>query len=153
MVTDDDLLRIQEMFMTMFILSYHGRIPSHIILDCDDTNVDTYGCQEQSLFNGYYDNNCHMPLMVFEGYSGKMILPLLKPRRKNKAASFEDTIMWLIACLREVWPNTIITVRGDSHFCSHELMEWACLYNRKVFFITGVAKITYSWIILLLKMS
>ena len=140
MVTDDDLLRIQEMFVTMFILSYHGRIPSHIILDCDDTNVDTYGCQEQSLFNGYYDNNCHMPLMVFEGYSGKMTLPLLKPGRKNKAASFEDTIMWLIACLREVWSNTIITVRGDSHFCSHELMEWACLYNRKVFFITGVAK-------------
>ena len=53
MVTDDDLLRIQEMFVTMFILSYHGRIPSHVILDCDDTNMDTYGCQEQSLFNGY----------------------------------------------------------------------------------------------------
>ena len=140
MVTDDDLLRIQEMFVTMFILSYHGRIPSHVILDCDDTNMDTYGCQEQSLFNGYYDSNCYMPLMVFEGYSGKMILPLLKPGRKNKAASFEDTIMWLIACLREVWPNTIFTVRGDSHFCSHALMEWACLYNRKVFFITGVAK-------------
>ena len=140
MVTDEDLLRIQEMFVTMFILSYNGRVPCHVILDCDDTNVDTYGCQEQSFFNGYYDSYCYMPLMVFEGYSGKMILPLLKPGRKNKAVSFEDTILWLIACLREVWPKTIIIVRGDSHFCSHELMDWATLYDRRVFFITGLAR-------------
>lgn len=140
MVTDEDLLRIQEMFVTMFILSYEGRVPSHIILDCDDTNVDTYGCQEQSFFNGYYDSYCYMPLMVFEGYSGKMILPLLKPGRKNKAVSFEDTILWLIARLREVWPKTVIMVRGDSHFCSHELMDWATLYDRKVLFITGLAR-------------
>ena len=140
MVSDEDLLRVQEMFVTMFVLSYGGKAPGHIILDCDDTNVDTYGCQEQSLFNAYYDSYCYMPLMVFEGYSGKMILPLLKPGRKNKAVSFEDTILWLIACLREAWPKTIITVRGDSHFCSHELMDWACLNDRRVFFITGLAR-------------
>ena len=140
MVTDEDLLRVQEMFVTMFVLSYGGKAPGHIILDCDDTNVDTYGCQEQSLFNAYYDSYCYMPLMVFEGYSGKMILPLLKPGRKNKAVSFEDTILWLIACLREAWPKTIITVRGDSHFCSHELMDWACLNDRRVFIITGLAR-------------
>ena len=103
MVTDEDLLRIQEMFVTMFVLSYKGRAPSHIILDCDDTNVDTYGCQELTLFNAYYDSYCYMPLMVFEGYSGKMILPLLKPGRRNKAVSFEETILWLIAILREAW--------------------------------------------------
>ena len=140
MVTDEDLLRIQEMFVTMFILSYGGRVPSHVILDCDDTNVDTYGCQEQTFFNAYYDSYCYMPLMVFEGYSGRMILPLLKPGRRNKAVSFEDTIMWLIACLREVWPKTVITVRGDSHFCSHELMDWAMLHDRRVLFVTGLAR-------------
>ena len=140
MVTDEDLVRIQEMFVTLFIMSYNGNASRHIILDCDDTNVDTYGCQEQTLFNGYYDSYCYMPLMVFEGHSGKMILPLLKPGRSSKAASFEDTILWLIACLREAWPETIITVRGDSHFCSHELMDWASLNDRKVFFITGLAR-------------
>ena len=140
MVTDEDLVRIQEMFVTLFIMSYNGNAPRHIILDCDDTNVDTYGCQELTFFNGYYDSYCYMPLMVFEGHSGKMILPLLKPGRSSKAASFEDTILWLIACLREAWPETIITVRGDSHFCSHELMDWASLNDRKVFFITGLAR-------------
>ena len=52
------------MFVTLFIMSYNGNAPRHIILDCDDTNVDTYGCQEQTLFNGYYDSYCYMPLMV-----------------------------------------------------------------------------------------
>ena len=39
--------------------------------DCDDTNIDTYGKQEQTIFNTYYDSFCYMPLMVFEGYSGR----------------------------------------------------------------------------------
>ena len=34
-VTEEELLAIQEMLVTMFVLSYHGKEPSHIILDCD----------------------------------------------------------------------------------------------------------------------
>ena len=71
------------------------------ILDCDDTNVDTYGVQELTLFNSYYDSYCYMPLLVFEGFSGKMILPLLKPGRRNKTANICDTLKWLVACLRQ----------------------------------------------------
>ena len=139
-VTEDELLAIQELFVTMFILSYDGKAPSHIILDCDDTNIDTYGKQEQTIFNTYYDSFCYMPLMVFEGYSGRLILPLLKPGRRNKTANVFDTLQWLIATIRAAWPNTTITVRGDSHFCSHELMDWVSLtLQRKVFFITGLA--------------
>ena len=46
MVTEEDLARIQELFVTMFILSYK-KAPSHIILDCDDTDIDTYGKKEE----------------------------------------------------------------------------------------------------------
>lgn len=139
MVTDEDLANIQRMFVTIFILSYNGKAPSHIILDCDDTNVDTYGCQEQTLFNNYYGGYCYMPLLIFEGYSGKMILPLLRPGRRNKTANISDTLKWLIGCIRAAWPGTIITVRGDSHFCSHEFMDWAMDPSvKKVFFITGL---------------
>ena len=122
MVTDEDLLRMQEMFVVIFVLFY-PKAPSHIILDCNDTNVDTYGAQELTLFNSYYDSYCYLPLMVFEGHSGKMILPLLKPGRRNKTADVADTLKRLITILREARPNTVIIVRGDSHFCSHELME------------------------------
>lgn len=137
-VTEEDLLAIQEMFVTMFVLSYNGKEPGHIILDCDDTNVDTHGAQELTIFNSYYDSYCYMPLLIFEGYSGKMILPLLKPGRRNKAANIADTLQWLITVLREAWPNTIITVRGDSHFCSYEFMDWG-FFQKKIFFVTGLS--------------
>lgn len=138
MVTDEDLLAIQEMFVTMFILSYEGKAPHQIILDCDDTNVDTYGAQELTLFNSYYDSYCYMPLLVFEGYSGKLILPLLKPGRRNKTANIFDTLQWLILTLRAAWPKVNIIVRGDSHFCSHEFMDWAFL-EKGIHFITGLS--------------
>ena len=98
------ILSLTEIIMTRIFqicLGYED------VNDCDDTNVDTYGCQELTFFNGYYDSYCYMPLMVFEGHSGKMILPLLKPGRPGKSVSFEDTILWLIACLREVWPKML----------------------------------------------
>ena len=71
MVTEDDLLAIQELFLHLFIQSYEGKAPGHIILDCDDTNVDTYGGQQLTLFNSYYVSYCYMPLLIFEGHSGK----------------------------------------------------------------------------------
>ena len=139
-VTEDELLAIQELFVTMFILSYDGKAPSHIILNCDDTNIDTYGKQEQTIFNTYYDSFCYMPLMVFEGYSGRLILPLLKPGRRNKTANVFDTLQWLIEAIRAAWPKVTITVRGDSHFCSHELMDWVTgTLQKGVFFVTGLS--------------
>lgn len=138
MVTDEDLIAIQEMFVTMFILSYRGKEPRRIILDCDDTNVDIYGAQELTLFNSYYDSYCYMPLLVFEGYSGKLILPMLKPGRRNKTANIADTLQWLIMALRAAWPHVVIIVRGDSHFCSHEFMDWAYL-EKGIFYITGLS--------------
>lgn len=140
MVTDEDLEAIQKLFVTMFILSYNGSSPGSIILDCDDTNVDTYGCQEQTLFNNYYGNNCYMSLLIFEGHSGKLVLPMLRPGRRNKTANISDTLKWLVGVLRAAWPKVMITVRGDSHFCSHEFMDWVRGGSAgKVYFITGIA--------------
>ena len=103
-VTEDELQAIQELFVTMFILS------------------------------------CYMPLMVFEGYSGRLILPLLKPGRRNKTANVFDTLQWLIEAIRAAWPKVTITVRGDSHFCSHELMDWVTgTLQRGIFFVTGLS--------------
>ena len=44
-VTRQDLFRLGECFVNMFINSY-SKAPSVIILDCDDTNNDTFGQQE-----------------------------------------------------------------------------------------------------------
>src|SRR5665811_236887 len=53
-VTMTDLFRLGECLVDVFINSY-SKVPSFIILDCDDTNNDTYGQQELALFNNYYN--------------------------------------------------------------------------------------------------
>ena len=49
-----------------------------MIPDFDGSNTNTYGAQQLSHFSNYYGEYCYMPLFVFEGYSGKLVLPLLR---------------------------------------------------------------------------
>lgn len=136
-LSKEELLALQDLFVTIFIESYN-KPPKSIILDFDDVNVDTYGNQENIHFSGYYGEYVYMPLLVFEGYSGKMIMPMLRPGRPCKRAEADEIIQQLIIKLRKAWPNTTLIIRGDAHFCSHELMEWTDT-QRNVKFITGLS--------------
>jgi hypothetical protein len=79
-----------------------------------------------------------MPLHIYEGLSGKLIATILKPGRRSKTANVFAILSRIINHLRKSWKNTMIIVRGDSHFCSKELMSWAS--SRKgVYFLTGLS--------------
>ena len=131
-----ELYKIGKAFVDNFIGSYTNA-PKVIILDCDDTSALTYGQQELALFNSYYGDHCFMPLHIYEGLSGKLILTLLKPGRRSKSLNVFSLMKKLINYLQQQWPDTLIILRGDSHFCSKEFMDWA-EGNEKVGFITGI---------------
>ena len=132
-----DLYRIGKQLVDTFINSY-AREPEVIIIDCDDTNNNTYGQQELSLFNNYYHDYCYMPLHIYEGLSGKLITTILKPGRRNKQSNVASLLKKLVDYIREHWPNTMIIVRGDSHFASKDFMQW-CDGRCKTGFITGLS--------------
>jgi hypothetical protein len=132
-----ELYHLAFAFVDQFIASYPTQ-PKIIILDCDDTNALTYGQQELALFNTYYGDSCYMPLHIYEGITGKLITAILKPGRRSKSADTYAITRRLIDYLRQHWPNTIIVLRGDSHFCSKEFMDWA-QGKKNVEFITGLA--------------
>lgn len=136
-VAKDELYAIAGQFLEAFIASY-DHPPRRIILDCDDTNADTYGAQEGNLFSTYYGGHCLMPFLIFEGQSGKLVMPVLRPGRRNKSVNFSGYMKRIITRIRKSWKKTQIVVRGDSHFCSHEFMEWARKDHRTVY-ITGLA--------------
>ena len=136
-VDSKDLYRMGVEFLDTFIDSY-DREPKVIILDCDDTNNDTYGQQELSLFNNYYHEYCYMPLHIYEGLSGNLITTILKPGRRNKQSDVASLLKKLIGRLREEWANTMIIVRGDGHFASADFMQW-CDGEYKTSFITGLS--------------
>jgi hypothetical protein len=135
-VKKTDLFRLGQCLLDIFINSY-SKAPYVIILDCDDTNNDTYGQQELALFNTYYSEYCYMPLHIYEGLSGKLITTILKPGRRNKQANIARLLQKLVAYLQSKWPKTKIIVRGDSHFASQDFMDWTC-EKPNVGFITGL---------------
>lgn len=118
------LFEISKLFVREYVASF-SKAPKRVILDVDDTNADTYGAQQLSLFNDYYNEYCYMPMVIFDGMNGKLILPLLRPGRRNKSVNIFGILRRIADYLHKVWPRTIIELRGDSHFCSHEFMDWA----------------------------
>lgn len=132
-----ELYLIGEQLVGSFISSY-AQAPKVIILDCDDTNNNTYGQQELNFYNHYYGEHCYMPLHIYEGLSGKLVTTILKPGRRSKQNNIASFIKKLIGRLRKDWPNTRIIVRGDSHFASKDFMQW-CAEEEKTGFITGLS--------------
>jgi hypothetical protein len=131
-----DLYRIAKAFLKNFMSSYSGE-PPVIIFDADDTDSTTYGAQQLALYNDYYGDYCYMPLHIYEGLSGKLVTTILKPGRRSKNINVFAILSRIIKEIRSEWKNTIIIIRGDSHFCSHQLMDW-CAGMEKVHFLTGL---------------
>ena len=72
------LYHLAEVFVEQFIASY-AEAPEVIVLDFDDTADLAHGEQEQARFNAHVGDSCFMPLHVYEGLSGRLILTMLKP--------------------------------------------------------------------------
>jgi hypothetical protein len=135
-VRKKELYNMAKAFVDGFISSYTSQ-PGAIILDCDDTAALLYGQQELGLFNAYYDDTCYMPLHIYEGFSGKLIMTVLKPGRRSKSTNVFALLRRLIVYLREQWPDTMIILRGDSHFCSGQFMDWS-EGQKNIEFLTGL---------------
>lgn len=118
-----DLLRIGYAMVDHFAASYR-KPPSLIVLDFDDTDDETHGMQQLSLFNPYYDSHCYLPLHVYEGISGKLIASILRPGKRLTGQQTVAILKRIVKRIRSSWPDTIILFRGDSHFCSHQILQW-----------------------------
>ena len=110
------------MFVEQCIASY-VRPPQLIVLDFDDTEDPAHGEQEQVRYDGYYGGYCFLPLHVYEGLSGRLITTIFKAKRFS-GAQMLSVLRRLVKHLRHAWPETLIVVRGDSHFAYPEVMQW-----------------------------
>lgn len=136
-LSNRELYKIALAMVDQFIDGY-SQEPEAIILDCDDTDSRVYGNQQLCLFNNYYGDYCFMPLHIYEGLSGKLIASILKPGRRSKSLNVFAILRRLVDYLRKSWPDTMIILRGDSHFCSAQFMDWVETQYR-VGFVTGLS--------------
>jgi hypothetical protein len=131
------LIRMARAMVDLWCQSY-PRPPKAITLDIDDTADTVHGHQQLSLFNAFHDERCFMPLHVYDAATGHCVVTILRPGKTPDGNEVRGHVRRLVRRIRMHWPNTVITVRGDSHYGRWEAMEW-CEQNA-VQYVFGLAQ-------------
>lgn len=136
MPTESEIRALHRALIDLYCAS-HAKPPKAITLDIDDTVDVTYGKQQLSLFNAFEDEYCFKPIHIYDTARERPILVLLRPGRTPSGREVRAVLYLVIKRIRAHWPETIITVRGDSHYGRPEAMGW-CEKNR-VKYVFGIA--------------
>ena len=98
-------------------------VPDRIVLDIDDTDDTVHGGQQLALFNAHYDDYCFQPIHIFEAATAKPVLSLLRPGKRPSGKEAARILRPVIRRIRRHWPRVKITVRGDGHYGTPEVMD------------------------------
>ena len=141
-----ELARMGLALIDLFCDSFRA-VPSHIVLDIDDTTDRTYGGQQLCLFNTHA--GCFQPIHIYDAATGKPVCFVLRPGKRPSGEEAAQILRHVIARIRRNWPRVVITVRGDGHYGTPEVMD--LLEQTKCFYILGLPgnnrlkRLSYSW--------
>lgn len=91
----------------------HGKGLKEIVLDMDSSVSETYGNQEGSAYNGYFECRCYHPLFCFNQY-GDLERALLRHGNVHSADDWQSVLEPVIARYRGY--NILHFFRGDAAF-------------------------------------
>jgi hypothetical protein len=129
------LVRIGRTLIDLYCGSFR-QVPKRITLDWDDTFDAVHGGQQLRLFNAHHDEYGFQPIVVFDG-EGRFVTAILRPAQRPKGTEIRAHLRRVIRQIRANWPNTQILFRGDSHYCTPEVLDWCRAEG--VDYILGVA--------------
>jgi len=105
-----------------------GQKLRRIIIDIDPTCDPTCGAQQLSLFNGYYDTYCYLPLVITISFGWEQRkYPLAVVLRCGTAGAMVGTIgvlRRLINLLRNCFGEVPLYLRADSGFAVPEFFDF-----------------------------
>jgi Transposase DDE domain group 1 len=131
-----EVIRLMRAMVAVYCHSY-DKPPASVTLDIDDTLDVVHGQQQLSMFNAHYDERCFLPIHVYDTATSRPVAVLLRPGKTPSGQEIRGHLRRLVRAIREHWPHTHITIRGDSHYCRPEVMEW-CDENG-IDFVFGLA--------------
>jgi Transposase DDE domain group 1 len=108
-----EVIRMSHAMVDIYCASY-ARPPAAITLDIDDTVDVVHGHQQLSLFNGHYDERCFLPIHVYDTATSRPVAVLLRTGKTPSGIEIRGHVRRLVRRIRRHWPNTRITIRGDS---------------------------------------
>jgi hypothetical protein len=129
------LLRMGRAMIDLYCGSFR-QVPKRITLDIDDTFDAVHGGQQLRLFNAHYGEYGFQPIVVFDG-EGRFVTAVLRPARRPGGTEIRALLRRLLRAIRANWPKTQILLRGDSHYCCPQVLDW-CRANG-LDYILGVA--------------
>ena len=116
------LLRMGQSMVDLYCDSF-PTVPKRIVLDIDDTFDAVHGGQQLRLFNAHHDEYGFQPIVVFDG-GGRFITAVPRPAKRPKGKEIRAFPRRLLRAIRSHWPRTQILLRGDSHYCCPEVIDW-----------------------------
>jgi hypothetical protein len=117
------VIKLMRAMVALYCRSY-DKPPEAVTLDMDDTIDVVHGHQQLSLFNAHYDERCFLPIHVYDTATSRPVAVLLRPGKTPSGREIRNHLRRLLRELRRHWPNTRITIRGDSHYGRPEVMDW-----------------------------
>jgi len=100
-----------------------ARVPKRTTLDIDDTLNVVHGGQQLRLFNTHYHECGLRPIVVFDD-AGRFVTAVLRPARRPKGREIAAHLQRLIREIRRHWPQVDNLLRGDSHYCAPEVLDF-----------------------------
>jgi len=118
-----EVVRLTYAMIDTYCASYQ-RPPQAVTLDIDDTPDVVHGHQQLSLFNAHYDERCFLPIHVYDTATSRPVAVLLRTGTTPSGVEIRGHLRRLVRRIRSYWPNTRLTIRGDSHYGRAEVMAW-----------------------------
>lgn len=126
-----ELLRMGEALARTVIGRHRKRLRGRvrrITIDLDPTADLAHGAQQLSLFNGYYGNNCYLPMLGFVSFNDEkeqyLFTAMLRPGNSPDKKGAVGVLRRLFALLGEAFPKARLRVRLDAGFAAPEVFDF-----------------------------
>lgn len=107
--------------------------PKLVTIDMDPYCDPTYGAQQLTFFNGFYDTYCYLPQVVTlcfdEECTQYAVGAILRPGNKGAQYAVVPILKRLLPMIRKAFPGARIRFRADSNFSGPELLNYVELEN------------------------
>jgi hypothetical protein len=118
-----EVISLTYAMVDLYCTSY-VRPPRSVTLDIDDTVDVVHGHQQLALFNAHYDERCFLPIHVYDTATSRPVAVLLRPGKTPSGLEIRSHLRRLVRRIRQHWPHTQLTIRGDGHYGRPEVMAW-----------------------------
>ncbi len=141
-----DLFRMAEAMATTVIRRHRYRLNGKkcklVTIDMDPTDDPVHGLQQLSMFNGFYDERCYLPMLGFVSFNDEpeqyLVAAMLRPGNAPTKLGAIGILRRLIAKLRLSFPFARIRVRLDGGFANPDMFDF--LEKQKVEYLVGMAE-------------